>query len=75
MLNAAAEREKSFEAEGDAVFHLLRRHAGIKRRDHDDWNVDRREHVDRHARDADRAQNRDDEARDNDEVGSPDGES
>ena len=75
VFDAAAERQETFQAKGDAVFDLLGRHARIEGGDDDDRNVDGGEHVHGHARQADGAQNRDDEAGDYDEVGCPDSES
>src|SRR5215471_14514063 len=74
VFDAASEGQESLQAVGDAVFDLLWRHSRIERRDHYHRYVDRREHIDRHPRNADSAQDRHDKAGDHDEVRCPDGE-
>ena len=49
VVDAACQREQSFEWVGDVGFDLLRRHAGIKRGDDHDRNVDRRKQIHGHA--------------------------
>src|SRR5438067_9176457 len=68
MLDAAAQREETFEAAGDVGLDLLRRHARIERRYDHYGDVHRREHIDGHARQAADAHYRDDQADDDDEV-------
>ena len=48
MLDFAAHGEEALEAGGDVAFHVLRRHAGIKRGDDYRRNMERWKNVDRH---------------------------
>ncbi len=68
VIDAGAEREEPFEAAGDVVLDLLRRHAREERRDDDDGNLDRRKQIHRHAREARHPDHADDEADDDDQV-------
>ena len=49
VVDAAAQREESLKRIGDVGFHLLRRHAGIKRCYYDHRYLDSRKQVHRHA--------------------------
>ena len=69
MLDVAAQREEALETAGDVGLDLLRRHAGVERRDHNHGNIDRREQVDRHPGQAGDADDGDDQADDDDEIG------
>jgi hypothetical protein len=72
MIDPAAERKETLERIGDIRFNLLWRHAGVKRGDHHNWNVDIREKVHRHPDDRGYAHHENDEAEHDDEKWVPD---
>ena len=51
MVDITCEGKEPFEGIGDVRFDLLRRHAGVKRYDYDDWNLDFGKQVHGHAGD------------------------
>ena len=53
VVDAAAQREEPLEGIRDVGFNLLRRHAVVKRRHHDNGNLDLGKQIDRHARHGD----------------------
>jgi hypothetical protein len=74
MFNTAGKREHALEVERDIALNLFRRHARVKRRDHDDRNIHRWKHVDRHSKNGNAADQRDYEADNNNKIGCFDGE-
>src|SRR5215472_6640004 len=74
VIHTARQREPPLKGVGDVGFHLFGWHAGIKRRDDHHGNIDRREKIDRHARQGNRADDGDEQANHNEEVGVFDGE-
>lgn len=69
MIYAAGQRKPTFKRIGDIGFDLLRRHAGVKRGDDDDWNIDRRKEVNRHTNQGNGADDDDDQTQHDDKVG------
>ena len=68
MIDAAGQGEEAFQRVGDVDFDVLGRHAGIKRGHHHFRQIDGREKVHRHARQAGHPNDQEHQADHDDEV-------
>ena len=74
VIDAAGQREEALQRIGDIGLDIFRRHAGVERRDHHLGQIDGREQIHRHARQAGDADHGQRQADDDDEVRIANGE-